>query len=247
MLRTLMHAVCVTLAANAATAQTEDRFTDFAPGAQGAITQSIPGILERAEENGTWLRDQITPQTPAVTDLRAPIEDLRRRALNNPRVRALLGTDTQGSFDPQTEAQRYANQRAFLFASFSLPEPSLRAMMGEAQRFDVPIIFRGFVNNSVYDTQVAIQRVFGDDAETIGFTIDPTLFTRFDITRVPQVVVTRDLLSPCETQGCTGDIAPSHDRIAGNIPLQAALELVAREARDSGTSAQMVLAHGARK
>lgn len=227
---------------NAAYAQVNaDGFVDFAPGAQGGFTTSIPGLLDRAERDGQWLRDNIRPQDPAVTSLGSSIDELRERALNNPRVQALLGAGGQDAGQAGEDPRRYPNQRGFLFASFSMPEQSLRQMMIDAQQYNVPIVFRGFVNNSVFDTQVAIQRVFGDDAETIGFSIDPTLFTRFGITSVPQVVVTRDDLEPCETQACLNDIAPPHDKVAGNIPLPAVLEIIKRANGDSGNSAERML------
>ena len=166
---------------------------------------------------------------------------MRARALNNPRVQALLGAGGQADEAGSEDARRYPNQRAFLFASFSMPDQSLRQMMVDAQQYNVPIVFRGFVNNSVFDTQVAIQRVFGDDAETIGFSIDPTLFTRFDIQSVPQVVVTRDDIEPCLMQACVGDFPPPHDKVSGNIPLLAVLDIVARADGDASGSAQRIL------
>ena len=222
-------------------AQSDDDFVDFAPGAQGGISTSIPELLNRAERDGDWLRETIQPQAPAETALGSSIDAMRERALNNPRVQALLGAGGHADQGAAEDTRRYPNQRAFLFASFSMPDQSLRQMMIDAQQYNVPIVFRGFLNNSVFDTQVAIQRVFGDDAETIGFNIDPTLFTRFDVQSVPQVVVTLDDIEPCLTQACLGDVPPPHDKVSGNIPLLAVLDIVSRANGDSGTSAERIL------
>ena len=113
--------------------------------------------------------------------------------------------------------------------------------MEEAQVFGVPIVFRGFLGNSVFETQAAISEVFGEDAEAVGFGIDPTLFTRFEVEAVPQVIVTAEPLEVCESAGCAEDTVPLHDRISGNIPLQAALEIIADGEGDAAHTAQEAL------
>ncbi|MDD9993391.1 MAG: TrbC family F-type conjugative pilus assembly protein, partial [Rhodospirillales bacterium] len=62
-----------------------------------------------------------------------------------------------------------------------------------------------------------------------GVAIDPRLFRLFGIERVPAVVVVPGGVPPCESRGCSGDPAPPHDLVAGNIGLIAALEAVAAE------------------
>jgi conjugal transfer pilus assembly protein TrbC len=141
-------------------------------------------------------------------------------------VRALLGIDSEGGSQSKSLAPRYGNKQIFLLASFSMPPNVLRAMMNEAISLDIPVIFRGFVNNSVFDTQVALQAAFGDDANLVGFGIDPTIFTRFQIDAVPQLIVTRDQIDVCETAGCEADPVPVHDRVGGNIPLRDALQMI---------------------
>ena len=114
--------------------------------------------------------------------------------------------------------------------------------MQEAIAADIPVIFRGFVNNSVFDTQNALQEAFGDDADLVGFGIDPTIFTRFQIEAVPQLIVTRDLIDVCETSGCEADLMPVHDRVGGNIPLRDALEIIVRGQGDAMEVAKATLA-----
>ena len=162
---------------------------------------------------------------------------MRARALNNPRVRALLNADDDALEDAGADEVRYQDQYAFLFASFSMPPASLKTMLREGEALGVPVIFRGFVENSVFETQVAMEAVFGDEEDISGFTIDPTMFARFDVTVVPTLIVVADPIQPCATSGCEGDAAPVHDRLAGNIPLRAALEIVVRGGGDAAASA----------
>ena len=215
---------------------------EFAPGAQGEITAPLGQILDDAKRRGEELGQSLAIQPPHDFGVTPDIEEYRRQALMNPRLRALLGIDEgQGAEMPEDEG-RYGNSRVFLLASFSMPAPVLRAMMQESIALEVPIVFNGFVNNSVFDTQAALQATFGEDADLVGFGIDPTLFARFGVTSVPQVIVTQVDLDVCDTMGCQGDPAPVHDRVAGNIPLRAALDLIAKGNGDAAGVARLVLA-----
>ena len=204
----------------------------FAPGATGSLSVPVDRLMNRAEEDAGWLRSRLSPQEPDTEALDGfDFEVARDRALKNPRVRALLGADPEEGAvrGSGPEDDRYGNARVFLFASFSMPEVALKAMMVEAKARAVPILFRGFVNNSVYDTRAALERVFGGADESAGFMLDPTFFARFDVTTVPQVIAVSETLDVCETSGCEDDPQPPHDRVRGNVPLDYALRLIADE------------------
>ena len=214
---------------------------DYAPGAQGSIKPSIPKMLEDAKRLGEAWKENLAIQEPNAFGGSYDFDAMRERAMNDPRVRKLLGAE--GAMDEAVDhGARYGNKQVFLFASFSMPPTVLRAMMVEAKALDVQIVFRGFVGNSVPKTQAALLSTFGEDAETVGFGIDPTLFTRFEVTSVPALVVTSAEIEPCETSGCAEDIVPPHDRITGNIPLRAGLEIIAKGQGDATQAAQAMLA-----
>lgn len=218
----------------------EEPVLQFAPGAQGFIEPSIPNLLDRSENLGDAWSEGLEIRGADSFGRSFDMEGFRDKALSNSRVREMLGVG-EGTIQPNPENDRWGSDRIFLLASFSMPGPTLRAMMEEAQAFGVPIVFRGFLGNSVFETQAAITEVFGEDAEAVGFGIDPTLFTRFRVVTVPQVIVTTEPLEVCESAGCDEDTAPLHDRIAGNIPLQAALEIIASGDGDASYTAQEAL------
>ncbi|WP_233270682.1 type-F conjugative transfer system pilin assembly protein TrbC [Chachezhania sediminis] len=233
MLRALI--LCAGLASLAAPLQAEPPERPaprFAPGALGDLGVPVDRMMEEAAKDAERLRSRLKPQAPADGAFEAfDFKAARDRALKNPRVRALLGADPQ-EMAPVAEAgdaDRYGDARVFLFASFSMPDTALRDMMEEASLRGVPILFRGFVGNSVFDTRAALERVFGEAAQSPGFLIDPTFFARFDVDVVPQVIAVAGPLEVCETSGCEGDPAPPHDRVKGNVPLDFALQLIARE------------------
>ena len=219
----------------------DNEVLQFAPGAQGFIEPSIPDLLDRSEKLGDRWSDSLEIQEADVFGRSFDMEVFRDKALANPRVRDMLGVE-EGSFQASGETDRWSEIQVFLLASFSMPAPTLRAMMQEARELGVPIVFRGFLGNSVFETQAAITEVFGEDADAVGFGIDPTLFTRFRVESVPQVIVTSEPLDVCENSGCEGDVAPRHDRIAGNIPLKAALEIIARGDGEASEAAFLALA-----
>jgi conjugal transfer pilus assembly protein TrbC len=211
----------------------------FAPGATGKITAPLVDIVREAERRGEALADSLTIQSARDGVEIEDLEGIRTRALNDPRVRNLLGVEEADETDGQGE--KYADTRAILFASFSMPPESLLQMMREANAYGLNVVFRGFVNNSVYDTRIALEEVFADDEEGEGFAIDPTLFRRFDIQAVPALVVLGEELDVCNTPACEDDVSPIHDRLSGNIPLETALKLIAAGNGDAWEAARAIL------
>lgn len=214
--------------------------TRFADGATGGIIAPLEEIDQSAKDDDRWLEDRLQIQDPLPSLDHLDMEDFRERALNDPRVRKLLNAEG-GATDGEDGNVRYANARIFLFASFSMPAVSLRQMIGEAEEFGIPVVFRGFVENSVFRTREEILRVFGSEEAAKGFSIDPTLFARFNVEAVPIVVALGDDLAACDFPGCSDDLAPDHDRVTGNIPLKFALETIANGGGVAAAEARQVL------
>lgn len=208
-----------------AAAEEDDPPVRFAPGATGPIAAPVEDIVRDAEARGEALADRLTIQEPREGVEIDDLDGIRSRALNDPRIRRLLGAEEETGGEGQGE--KYAETRALLFASFSMPPQSLRQMMREADELGLTVVFRGFVNNSVFDTRAKLEEVFEGDEIGEGFAIDPTLFRRFDIQAVPVLVVLGEGLGACESPACESDPPPRHDRLNGNIPLETALRLIA--------------------
>lgn len=199
----------------------------YAPGATGDIPPEFIEALDRAEELAKDWQQKLTIQGPAEWDLPIDLDEARRKALNHPRVRALLGAD-DAVLPTETARPKWDEAQVFAFASFSMPDSALRNLLAQGQAFGVPVVFRGFLNNSVYDTRDALIRIFGSDEAIEGFIIDPTLYARFDVQAVPVFVATDKALAPCDSAGCEEETPPPHDRLAGNVTLPYALEVFAR-------------------
>ena len=190
--------------------------------------------------------DTVTPQSPDTEALSGiDFGDLRERALNHPRVRALLNAGDQQTGAEGQGDTRYDGGRLFLLASFSIPDLSLRQMLNEAENYGIPVIFRGFRNSSVYETQDAIVATFGSLEAAKGFVIDPTVFQRFGVEGVPVLIGAGASLDQCETPGCIEDPVPAHDVVRGNVPLEFALTLMAERGEHAARAASDALARAA--
>ena len=114
-----------------------------------------------------------------------------------------------------------------VFASLSMPETSWRQWSREAARLGTPIVLRGLAGG---DFAATVQRIAERRAEDgAGATIDPRLFRLFRIAHVPAVAVVPGGVPPCTSPGCSADAPPAHDVVTGNVGLEGALEIVARE------------------
>ena len=130
--------------------------------------------------------------------------------------------------------KRPASAEVLIFTSLSVPAASWRQWVHDATRAGAPLVLRGVGAGGLRQTAGAIRARLGE--HKAGIAIDPRLFRLFGIERVPAVVVVPGGVPPCETRGCSGDPAPPHDLVAGNIGLVAALEAVAAEG-DAGREA----------
>ena len=109
----------------------------------------------------------------------------------------------------------------------------------EAARAGVPLVLRGLGSQGLKAT---VKRIGAYLAEGAGAAIDPRLFRLFGITAIPAVAVVPGGVPPCVSRGCAEDAAPPHDRISGNIGLEAALSIIAAEGGPGRATARRHLA-----
>ena len=83
-----------------------------------------------------------------------------------------------------------------------------------------------YFTGSLKNTQEFFSNNFKDDPAVI---IDPRLFELFQVKIVPTFVVMKDVSQNCDNDKC--QFSPIHDRIAGNISLQYALEEISKDSK----------------
>lgn len=195
--------------------------------------QSHGALIEERLKEARDLGETLASRLKVIQhdfDLPADIVDRALASLNNGEVHEALGITPEFMDAQNAKGERYP-EGVFVFASFSMPDAALKQLLQQGSDLGIPVVFNGFVNNSVTDTEARVRKVYGDDPETSdvthGFTIDPTLFKRFQIKAVPTLVATTQTLDTCITAACDNDPVPDHDRVAGNIPLATLMQIIA--------------------
>ncbi len=119
-----------------------------------------------------------------------------------------------------------------LFASLGMPKASLDRLIDDASRLRAPIVLRGLVDGSLGATRRRIAEAMGE--RLVAWQIDPTLFSRFDVSAVPALVLV-DPAQPipveCKTDQCR---AGGFAKVAGDVTAEYALRLIAERDPDPG-------------
>jgi type-F conjugative transfer system pilin assembly protein TrbC len=160
-----------------------------------------------------------TPQEIHVQSLIA--ESLRQReaVLETPEFQNIVAT-----LQTQMPVQIHKNKPSTLtlFVSFSLGEKALLNLAHEAKRWNANLVLRGFIDGSYAKTVKALQKIILETGQ--GVSIDPELFSLFNIKAVPTYVLSK----PFQLNAQERTQTPLHDRIQGHVSLQYALEQFAK-------------------
>ena len=128
-----------------------------------------------------------------------------------------------------TYAHNQAKEKPYhgliIFASLGMPDSSLKALIKQADHYQVPIIIQGLYENSLAKTAKKLFQLIKPSkgqAYQGGIMIDPTWFRFYNIQKVPAFVVTEQL-TPCDLEkGCK---RKAYDILYGNISLSDALNV----------------------
>lgn len=113
-----------------------------------------------------------------------------------------------------------ATGNIYIFISFSMPNESIKGWMAEVEKIGAPVVIRGLVNNSFKETWKKVSEFTHDNKG--GVQLDPNLFRRFQIDKVPAVVIAKND-SCLPTQTCMDE----YDVIYGDVTLSYALKKIA--------------------
>lgn len=178
------------------------------------LTRTLPSFAEATERSATLPRSVFPNLNAELTDPKM-LSTIAELMDNAQALAANLGL-------PPPSDEGLA---VYVFASFSMPDASLKSLIEQAELAGVPIVLRGLVNNSIEDTLHAVHTLYiGSNKSENGAAIDPTLFERFGVDQVPSVVVAEIAAGPCTAEECP---TPDHVKIAGDVPLRYALDRIA--------------------
>lgn len=112
-----------------------------------------------------------------------------------------------------------------VFVSLSMPRPTLERLFEQGDRARAVILLRGLAGGSLRDTATQVQSLIGQ--RRLDVQIDPQLFDRYAVARVPTfVLVPGGRPAPCASGSCPP--AGEHLRVAGDVSLDYALEHMQR-------------------
>jgi conjugal transfer pilus assembly protein TraW len=132
------------------------------------------GILEQApqERIPDWLRSESTPEG------RAAAADIAKGSI----------PDVKSESGPLESAGR-----VLIFASFSIPISTLRALVEEASVADTVLVLRGIPKGENIQRAIGrLRALMSAEAAVPNVVIDPTLFLRYGVTSVPTLALVRE-------------------------------------------------------
>ncbi len=184
--------------------------------ANAADAESLARIVAK---RGDALRDE------AVATAAASRARLREANVSGPTVKGGVFDFDAMVASAGKAAEPDETPRLIAFASLSMPQASLKAMIADVSRAGGVVVFRGLPGNSAKIFTTAIAKVLpAGEASSVG--IDPRLFRAFRVEAVPAYVVTASGLDLCDGFDCTTALPP-HDRVSGNVTTRFVLDTIA--------------------
>lgn len=111
--------------------------------------------------------------------------------------------------------------RPYVLISFSMPKNEIESLILEANKIGAIVSVRGFINNSFEETIIKLKEIAKQNIG--GVTIDPTLFTRFNVDVVPTFILPISDFPVCEKSGC---LPPDYIKATGSSSIKYFLNLV---------------------
>lgn len=152
-----------------------------------------------------------------ITGSNMPDLDMSKVVANKIDINELIKkSQLQLSKDP-------ANTDISLYLSFTtLDKETVLLYAAQAVKYKIPVVLRGFINNSYKDTSKYIREIRELFPE-LTILIDPPAYEKYDITEVPTLVVTKEPNSPTK-DGCA---APGNfSKVSGEVSVQALLDYI---------------------
>lgn len=127
--------------------------------------------------------------------------------------------------------------RLYVFVSYSMPNVSILNLYRDANAIGAPLLIRGLVNNNFKATARKLINIIGTkdrSAKKTSILVNPILFKKFGIKRVPAFVFVKGDISSltCKTRKACNEVAPEYDVVYGDITLKKAVETLALDNQD---------------
>jgi len=123
------------------------------------------------------------------------------------------------------QGKQYRDDRLLVLVSFSMPQSQIKELIREAEVVGARIVLRGLIDDDFPKTIKKLTEITDGIDKAGGLQIDPTIYSRFNISNVPAFILPLNPVSGCSESGCE---IPEHIRAEGSASINYFLELVAR-------------------
>jgi len=140
-------------------------------------------------EDSDWLERsrQILDQSAAT-----PAPEWLNSQPSTRAVEAASEIASRASAEAPRALSDHAPGRILIFASFSIPRPTLKSLLVQATEQNVMLVLRGVPRGAtVPDTLRRLKQLLPEDASVPNVMLDPILFRRHQVQRVPTFVLER--------------------------------------------------------
>lgn len=127
-------------------------------------------------------------------------------------------------YQKEDKANRFTSKRRhalMVLVSFSMPKQSLQSYLIASQKIKASLVLRGFIENSLTATVTKIHDLIQDS--TGGFQVDPIIYEKLHITKVPTIILMNDTALRCFNRDTCSLNPKDVDIISGNVSLDYAL------------------------
>jgi len=221
------------------------------PCAQEPPPPSTADVFQQAKDfkKSDLYKQQFAPGGPndpktAVEQAMKVVRQKQNSAIEAPA--ATSGVDIKAILDRAGTSGRsvgdmkgVARDRLVVFVSFSMPDKALLQMLLATNRAGGTVAFRGFKNDNLDDTKVALEGFVRAGARNI--TISPSDFKRYGVHVVPAVALARDEVPEGMCAGSTCDTS-QYVLVTGDVSLDYSLEYIAKQSVEFAPLADRYLA-----
>ncbi len=120
-----------------------------------------------------------------------------------------------------------------IFITLEMPRASLQLLTDQAARSGAVLVLRGLKANSMRETLAAVSGLIGE--RQVAWVIDPEAFARYGVERAPTFVLSLDdRAEPGASCGSDCRTPAAFASVSGDVSLDLALEILARQRPDAG-------------
>lgn len=171
----------------------------------------LNSLMDKAQRTVQGPIQPLTVPEESIPDEQSPLlKELRRDAMSTDLRKELAN-----------EAAKRGKSDLLIFVSFSMPDDVLALYSAQAKESGATIILRGLVEQSVTKTQ---QRAIPVNKPIAAWDINPGLFRKFNIHKVPAIVLADTHASQVVEDGCAQSAA--FLEVEGDVSVRQALLLM---------------------